>query len=412
MQQRQEIADRDYPMFSPDLNAPLALDVTTLLIVATCITALLGLLLLSAWAEERIPALAWWGSAYLLGAFAGAIWSLESIMPLPLPRGTASALLFVACAMIWNAARLFHGRRVLWGAMFAGALVWLIGCATPDFAQSLAARIALSSVIVSGYTFLTAAELWRERRNALQQRWPALCVPFLHGAIFLFPVPAVSLLPHDGTVSLATGWIAVFALEIMLYAVGTAFIILTLASERSVRLQRDAASTDDLTGLLNRRGFQAAARELVARQAKSGGQISVLVFDLDHFKSINDRFGHLVGDQTLRTFAATAAGNMRSSDVVARFGGEEFAAMLPGSLADATTVAERVRMTFAALTETVCGHPVGATVSVGAASAEPGADVGTLLAAADRALYRAKGNGRNCVEQAQPMVTAPTLAVA
>src|SRR5262249_34236706 len=225
--------------------------------------------------------------------------------------------------------------------------------------------------IVSGYTFLTAAELWRERRNALQQRWPALCVPFLHGAIFLFPVPAVSLLPHDGTVSLATGWIAVFALEIMLYAVGTAFIILTLASERSVRLQRDAASTDDLTGLLNRRGFQAAARELVAGQAKSGGKISVLVFDLDHFKSINDRFGHLVGDQTLRTFAATAAGNMRSSDVVARFGGEEFAAMLPGSLADATTVAERVRMTFAALTETVCGHPVGATVSVGAASRAP-----------------------------------------
>jgi diguanylate cyclase (GGDEF)-like protein len=397
-------------MFSLDLNVPIALDVTTLLIVATCITALLGLLLVSAWVEERIRALAWWGGAYLLGGFAGAIWSIDSMMPLPLPSGTANALLFVACGMIWSAARLFHGRRVLWGAMFAGAIMWLVGCVTPEFAQSSAARIALSAVIVSSYTFLTAAELWRERRKVLLRRWPAIFVPFLHGAVFLFPLPLASLLPDDGTVNLASGWIAVFALEIMLYAVGTAFIVLTLVSERTVRLQRNAAATDELTGLLNRRGFLAAARELVARQAKKGGQVSVLVFDLDHFKSINDRFGHPIGDQTLRAFAATAAGNMRSSDVVARFGGEEFAAILPGSFADAATVAERVRVTFEALTDTVCGHPVGATVSVGAASAGAGADVSTLLAAADRALYRAKANGRNRVEgeEAEPpaIVTA------
>src|SRR5262245_31195752 len=100
-------APGDDPMFPLDLNVPIALDITTLVIVATCITVLLGLLLLSAWAEERIPALAWWGGAYLLGGSAGTIWSLESMMPLPLPWGTANALLFVACGMIWSAARLF-----------------------------------------------------------------------------------------------------------------------------------------------------------------------------------------------------------------------------------------------------------------------------------------------------------------
>jgi diguanylate cyclase (GGDEF)-like protein len=214
-------------------------------------------------------------------------------------------------------------------------------------------------------------------------------------------------------VSLASGWIAVFALETMLYIVGTAFIVLVLAKERSVRIQRDAASTDELTGILNRRGFFAAAQQLVARQAKKGEPVAVLMFDLDHFKSINDNFGHLVGDEALRLFAATTTENLRASDVVARFGGEEFVAILPGSLSDATAAAERVRRAFQAAAGAVAGRPVAATVSVGAASAPLCADVAALLATADSALYRAKANGRNRVEgieQTLPAASRPPLA--
>src|SRR5712691_7866925 len=381
--------------------APITLDITTLFVIATCITALLGLLLLSAWMQERVRALAWWGAAYLLGGFSVAVWSIEGLISPPLPPGMANALLFVACGMIWSAARIFHGRGVLWGPMFAGAIAWLTACLFPEFAQSAAARIILSSIIVASYTFLTAAELWRERRKALLRRWPAIFVPILHGAVFLFPIPLAGLIPDDsGPVSLASGWIAVFAIETMLYVVGTAFIILVLAKERAVRVQRDAASTDELTGLPNRRGFFAAAEQLVARQVGKGQPVSVLMFDLDHFKSINDRFGHAIGDDALRLFAATAAGSMRATDVVARFGGEEFAAILPGSLADATIVAERVRLAFQAAAATVSGRPAAATVSVGTASAGLCADVATLLTAADRALYPAKTNGRNRVEGA------------
>src|SRR5262249_48523119 len=159
-------------------------------------------------------------------------------------------------------------------------------------------------------------------------------------------------------------------------------IVLVLAKERTVRIQRDAASTDELTGILNRRGFFAAAQQLVARQAKKGEPVSVLMFDLDHFKSINDRFGHMVGDEALRLFAATAAGNLRASDVVARFGGEELVAILPGSLSDASAAAERVRLAFQAAARAVAGRPVAATVSVGAASAALCADVAALLATA------------------------------
>src|SRR5262245_4635404 len=299
--------------------------------------------------------------------------------------------------MIWSAARIFHGRRVLWGSMFAGAIAWLAACLFPEFARWAAARIVLSSVIVASYTFLTAAELWRERRKTLLRRWPAIFVPILHGAVFLFPIPLASLLPADGGVmSLASGWFAVFVLETMLYVVGTAFIVLVLAKERSVRIHRDAASTDEMTGLLNRRGFFAAAHQLVARQAARREPVSVLMFDLDHFKSINDRFGHAVGDAALCLFAHIVSSNMRAADMIACFGGKQSAAILPGDLGDAKVAAERVLEAFQAAAGTVAECLLDATVSIGAARGS--IDVAALITAADAALYRAKTGGRNRIE--------------
>jgi diguanylate cyclase (GGDEF)-like protein len=380
----------------------ITLDVTTMIVVGTCVTALLGLFLLSAWVEQRIRAMAWWGTAYLLGGFSVAVWSVENVISPPLPTGIANALLFLACGMIWNAARIFHGRSVLWGAMAAGAAAWIAACMLEDFARSVPARIILSSLIVAGYTFLSAAELWRERRKSVLRRRPTIFVPILNGTVFLIPIPVAVLLPAErGVLSLASGWIAVFALETMLYVVGTAFIVLVLANERSLRMQKQAALTDELTGSLNRRGFFAAAQQLLCQQVKKREPVSVLMFDLDHFKSINDRFGHHIGDETLKLFAAIGRSTLRSSDIFARFGGEEFVAMLPGALADAKVAAERVRLTFQGAAGTIAGSPVAASVSAGAASAELGADIAALLTAADQALYRAKANGRNRVEGAE-----------
>ena len=127
--------------------------------------------------------------------------------------------------------------------MCFGAVVWAASCIVPGLPHSPAARIMLSSVIVATYTFLIAAELWRERRKSLIRRWPALFVPMLHGAIFLFPVALASL----GVESLATGWIAVFAIEVVLYVVGAAFIVLVLAKDRAVNRYKAAAETDPLT---------------------------------------------------------------------------------------------------------------------------------------------------------------------
>jgi diguanylate cyclase (GGDEF)-like protein len=391
-------------MFAGLAEGSMSLDIGTLLVIATCVTALLGIFLLFAWMQDRIQALAWWGVAYLIGGFSGALWRLGDLISLPLPSGIAVALLFVAVGMIWSAARLFHGRPVRWGVMCLGAVIWLAACMTPAFPQSPAARVILSSIIVATYTFMIAAELWRERRKSLIRRWPAVFVPMLHGAIFLFPVALASL----GIRSLATGWIAVFAIEVVLYVVGAAFIVLVLAKDRTVHRYKTAAETDPLTGLLNRRGFFEAAGALMTGKKTGAAPVSVLAFDLDHFKSINDRFGHKMGDATLELFAKVVRKTMRANDIIGRIGGEEFIAILSGTLADAGVAAERVRSAFEAAALAPESAQIPVTVSIGVACGLPTVSIDLLIARADAALYRAKANGRNRVEPDNEMVSSVT----
>src|SRR5262245_26124562 len=164
----------------------LALDVTTLLVVATAITGLLGIFLLLAWRRDGLRALAWWGTAYLVAAVAMVTWLLEGELSPPLPNGAANALLLAACGMAWAAARVFQGRRVAWPAIFAGAGLWLIACSGVEFGNSMPARVALVSTIASVYSVLTAAELWHERRRALRRKWPVV-MPAVQAVIFLCP---------------------------------------------------------------------------------------------------------------------------------------------------------------------------------------------------------------------------------
>jgi diguanylate cyclase (GGDEF)-like protein len=387
-------------MFARLVEASTSLDIGTLFVTATCVTALLGLFLLFAWMQDRIAALAWWGTAYLIGGFSGMLWRLDGAVPLPIAAGLADVLLFIALGMIWTAARVFHGRQVLWGAMCFGAVVWTAADLVPAIPHTPAARIMLSSVIVATYTFMIAAELWRERRKSLIRRWPALFVPMLHGAIFLFPVALASL----GVRSLATGWIAVFAIEVTLYVVGAAFIVLVLAKDRTVNRYKRAAETDPLTGLHNRRGFFAAAGALMAANQKKLATVSVLAFDLDKFKSINDRFGHKMGDAVLEMFSKSVQKTMRSDDIIGRLGGEEFVAVISGELTNACIAAERVRVAFEAAALAPDSPQIPVTVSIGVACGLPTAAIGKIIERADAVLYRAKENGRNRVEADQDMV--------
>jgi diguanylate cyclase (GGDEF)-like protein len=383
-----------------------SLDVGTLFVIAICVTLLLGVVLLIAWLQERIPALGWWGAAYMIGGFSGALWQWSVRFASPVLVDIANVLLFLAVGMIWGAARLFHGRRVQWSPQLLGAAVWLVACFSPAFTHSAASRIVLSSLIVAAYTFLIAAELWHERRKSLIRRWPASFVPMLHGAIFLFPVALATLSPAGETIRGLAGWVAVFAIEILLYVIGAAFLVLILAKDRTVRFYKLAATTDPLTGVLNRRGFFEAAGELMDSNRTGMAPVSLLAFDLDKFKSINDRFGHDGGDAVLEMFAQVVRKTMRASDVIGRLGGEEFVAMVSGTLAEAAIAAERVRSAFAAAEIVLEGQRIEATVSIGIACGSPLAAVETLITRADVALYRAKANGRNRIEMDEEAVGA------
>lgn len=167
--------------------------------------------------------------------------------------------------------------------------------------------------------------------------------------------------------------------------------------EEAVVKLREYANRDGLTGIANRRYLETRLRDEFSRWQRYGGELSVLLFDLDHFKSINDRFGHAVGDTVLRVIARRVADAVRAQDIFGRFGGEEFALLLPcTTLADAMIVAEKIRMTICEAPVEAEGVQVAVTASVGAAAARPGLPTGdVLINEADAALYSAKRQGRN-----------------
>jgi diguanylate cyclase (GGDEF)-like protein len=185
-----------------------------------------------------------------------------------------------------------------------------------------------------------------------------------------------------------------------LFTIAIAFILLAMAKERAEHRHQSAAMIDALTGISNRRAFLEEGEEHFSRQVNNPHPTAVMLLDLDNFNSVNDRYGHAVGDQVLKIFAKVAGSCLRRVDLLARLGGEEFAALLPDTQRDpALAVAEQIRCSFAAATRDVDGLPVAATVSIGIVVAHDAVlDLHALLVQADHALYRAKQAGRNRTE--------------
>ena len=381
------------------------LDVNTLFMVTIYVEAILGLLLLFAWAQNMaIRAVAWWGFAHLIRASSVVLFGMYGSAPELITIDLANALLFTAFAVTWTGARVFDGRPVEPVYLVTGAVLWLLVCRLPVLADAIEMRAMIASGIVTAYTWLTAYEFWRGRGEALVSRWPAIFMLFAHGALFLLRTPLVSVLPWSPTNNNIFGsvWLTVPSFEALLFTISIAFILLAMAKERTELRHRTAAMVDPLTGIANRRAFLHEAGGIAKRHAGNPRPTAVLLVDLDHFKTINDRFGHALGDRVLEIFAATTLESLRATDLVGRIGGEEFAAVIYDTNSDkALAVAERIRDAFAKAAQEVDGRPVCATVSIGVVYCDgPVLDIAELLAQADQALYFAKENGRNRVEVA------------
>jgi diguanylate cyclase (GGDEF)-like protein len=378
------------------------LDISTLYLVATMVAAMLGAMLLFFGRQESIPALQWWGTAYLLGALSVALWTLAGAALGGMILLALHAVGFVACGMVWNASRVFHGRKPNLPGLVLGAIAWIAAVMTVA-PEAYMMRMTIGAGIVAVYAALTASELWTERRRTLQKRWSAIVVPVLHGLVLMLPILLGDFLHPKDSAFASSIWVTVFSIELVLYAVGTVFVIFMLVSDRVVTAHKTAASMDPLTGMFNRRGFAEATSRVIEREALAGRPVTVMIFDIDHFKSINDRFGHPAGDEILKLFATVVINSLRISDLSGRVGGEEFAALLPCSLEEGVIVAERVREAFADSGIAVDEGPVDTTVSIGVAGGPAGTELEVLLAAADTALYQAKRGGRNRVEVAEEL---------
>ena len=306
------------------------LDVNTLFLVTIYVEAILGLLLLFAWAQNtHISAVAWWGFAHLLRAGSVTLFGMYGNVSEAFTIDLANALLLLSFAVTWSGARVFDGREPLAMYIAAGPIAWVIVAHLPSFSSEFAMKLLLSSSIITCYTWLTAYEFWRGRGEPLVSRWPAIFMLFAHGALFLLRTPLAVMLPWSPDSEVFDSvWLTVLSFEALLFTIAIAFILLAMAKERTEYRHRTAAMVDPLTGLANRRSFLQVGNELMKQHASDPCPTAGLLIDLDHFKSINDRFGHAIGDRVLQVFAEAARANLRSCDLIGRLGGEEFAAVL------------------------------------------------------------------------------------
>lgn len=384
----------------------LDLDVRTLFIVSISVTLVLGFLLLFAWYQNReIRALYWWSVSHFVMCAGAGLLGARGYIPDVVSIDLANVMILLSCGIGWGGARLFDERTVPLSGVMAGAILWLLACQIPGLSDSVNARIILSSVIISIYSIGTGYEIWRGRSvEPLMSRWPLSATQFVHGAVYALRIWLVFAFPvAPGSSFFSVTWFSIIALESLLYLIVASFMILAMAKERSELVHKTNAMLDPLTNIPNRRAFLDAAMRRMRQRSRNPEPVTALLFDLDHFKSINDRFGHSVGDEVLRVFTAKATAEFRSTDIIGRLGGEEFGALLFGAgEGTAVATAERIRRALMVATAEIGGKQVDATVSVGIAvlSSDTVEDVSQLLSRADTALYLAKERGRNRVEVA------------
>jgi diguanylate cyclase (GGDEF)-like protein len=346
-----------------------------------------------------------------LGENAGLIKDVYTVWELPLAILLPPVYALVAPILRFTLTQLRIRRIPLHRRVFSAAVVGLAnGSASLVFHAITSQRPGIAPAAGSPATLwllavaLAAVTLWTVNTSLL--------FPAIKGSD-----PTVTLrelylarerVNNDGTelcvAVLVTLGVAVTPLTILL---AFPFVTLLQRSFRHVQLV-NASRVDTKTGLLNAGTWEREAATEVARAVRTHTSLAVALIDIDHFKAVNDSFGHLAGDRALRTVARALAIPLREYDLVGRFGGEEFALLLPQTRAlDAYRIAERIRTHIGSMPITVSddagAEPVRLSISIGVAAlgarwdSTSGAQLTELLAAADGALYQAKRNGRNQV---------------
>lgn len=382
-------------IFRTARKAASVLDIKTALFLWAMEALTLAVLLAAVWLHERSQRhYGLWAVGFAAHGAGVALVSLRGDVPdwLSIPVANGLAL---SCFIFWIGGMLSLGKRPFAGWSAIPLLIWIAGMSLPAIRDDIAYRIILYNIASAcGFLMLAAVALLYDNAGRGLRR--LLAVVWASEALVSLTVAGISLkaMPRSlqdapfsalSTVSSIFGFVAV----IMIGA--------RMVMERSEARLRQLVRTDPLTGVLNRRGLVEDFASLTPAGNRKGRLVALALFDLDHFKTINDTYGHQAGDAVILAFTGIAQSLMPAGAVFGRTGGEEFMAAIEiGDMREAALLAEAIRQALAAARIATDKGEVSATVSVGIATVPAGdANLDQLMSLADRALYKAKARGRN-----------------
>jgi diguanylate cyclase (GGDEF)-like protein len=366
------------------------LDATTLMFINAFLAVVGGTLLVLAWFAYRDmkPVLRWAGASFLQG-IGLAVLPLSTLVSFDALRPLGLWCLVGSAALLWHAARLLEGYHPRPAQAAAGplAMIAVILLVPQDQLIGMQAALLLMTMYLLGAGWIISKSAQR-----LGSRWPLSLLIGGHAVGLAITALAAR---GDGGLDALTPVLAAN----LIFLIGTTVFVVAGLRERSEIEQRKLARLDPLTGFYNRGSFFALAETALARCRRSSSPLSVAIVDLDHFKRVNDVFGHAIGDHALTVFADCARRAAIPGAILGRIGGEEFALLLPEvDGGDARALIEDIRRQFQSDAALVGGHPVRATLSAGIGfSPDASMAVADLMQQADGALYEAKAGGRNRV---------------
>lgn len=380
-------------------NTVLEFDPRSFIVISTGVAAMCAFICFSLrrGIPHDIQGLNCWGSACVVLVISSLLFAARPSIGVLYSSYTANITVGTGIVMLYASIRQFCGLRP-YRAVYAGLPVILAGLLIwPTFVtDDYRTRIVIVSSINAGLFVAAALAIWRDKRKYFAEHFTAT-VFFATGLVsaarcLAAIVSPATAHPLTDASSIQHIYLATFAFSLVALSLG---FLLMVTKRLQVRLE-NAASHDGLTGIATRSAFEERATMELTRSMRTGRKSSLLMIDLDNFKSINDLHGHHGGDTVLKEFVRRTSTILRGHDLFGRYGGEEFVILLPDTDHDtALQVAARI---CNAVQEPGVGDSPRFTASIGVTTGMPlAADIYRFLDEADKALYRAKASGKNRV---------------
>jgi len=387
----------------------LILDNLTQTVVQVAVSSILCVVMGIAWLTQKTyPGFGRWTVSKIPHALGWLLIGLRGLIPDWASVFVANGLLFATALLLYEGIRQFrakpHRSRLHYGLMIVllgafGYFVWV----NPNVNARLLIISGFTALVVGRCAFNLSVGVPRELRSSF---WFTAAMFGLYDLVLLLRVVTAATLPALANPFNADAWQSVLFLTTIVIPIGWTFGFFMMTNDRltselrkAEQEMREMAATDFLTGALSRRAFIDSCQHEVERARRNGQAMALLVVDVDQFKMFNDTFGHPAGDKLLCQIVAACRTSLRASDLLGRWGGDEFAILLPDTGLDGgMQVAEKLRRTVLELTVLVDAAQAHAAISVGGALWMAGEkDWETVMRHADIALYQAKQHGRNCV---------------